>query len=85
MTIAKERIREFISSVIYRQFADDEPLVAKHILDSMALVELVLKLEAEYGVKIYPLEMTAENFDSVGAIIRLLERKQAAAGGSSKQ
>jgi acyl carrier protein len=48
-------------------------LLRDGILQSIDVVDLVLYLEKQYGVKIPSAEVVPENFDSVAAICRLLE------------
>ncbi len=56
-------------------FTDDCDLYAEG-LDSMALMQLILLLEQEMGVRIGPEDLAKENFQSLAAIAALVERKQ---------
>ncbi len=47
------------------------------LLDSFHLLELVHHFEAKLGIKVAPLEMTLENFDTVARTVRYLESKKA--------
>ena len=52
---------------------DDEPVFAAGLgLDSMAALELVTALEETFGVRIEDADMTAENFETVDAVARLM-------------
>ena len=49
-------------------------LVESGLLDSFALVETIVALEREYGVKLRDADLVPANFETVAAIRRLLER-----------
>lgn len=61
-------------------FASDADLFAAG-LDSMAIMQLLLLLEEQSGVKIPMGEVTGENFGSTGAIARLVTAKSGAREG----
>lgn len=43
--------------------------------DSMAIVSLITELEDQFGVIFYDDELTAENFETFGAVVNLIKRK----------
>ena len=57
--------------------ADDQELLAAGIVDSLGFVEIVEEVEARYAVGVQDVEITEENFGSVDAISRYVERKRA--------
>ena len=59
------------------ELADDQELLAAGIVDSLGFVELVEEVEARYAVGVKDVEITEENFGSVAAIVRYVERKRA--------
>lgn len=59
--------------------ADDESLLDRGIVDSTGVLEIVLFLETTFGVKVMDSQMLPENFDSVDAIVRFVERLRQAA------
>ena len=59
------------------ELADDQELLAAGIVDSLGFVELVEEVEARYAVGVKDIEITEENFGSVAAIVRYVERKRA--------
>ena len=59
-------------------FGDSESLLESGVLDSVAMVDLVTHLEAEYGVTVGDAEATPENFDSVDSIVAFVESKRGA-------
>lgn len=68
----KEDIRDFISrELLFDQdpvFDDDENLLVSGVLDSLALMRLVMYLEDSYDMEIPPPEITLENFASLTAM-----------------
>jgi acyl carrier protein len=76
-------IREFIRSLIFRDFSPQEKLVSDRVIDSVNLVELTLFLEEHFAVQISPREMNAENFDSLEAIEQLIVKKQSTSGSTA--
>jgi acyl carrier protein len=52
----------------------DTPLLSSGLLDSTALLELVVTLERRTGVKVKPGDMTLKYFDSIGRILDFLQR-----------
>lgn len=59
--------------------ANDESLLDRGIVDSTGVLEIVLFLETTFGVKVLDSQMLPENFDSVDAIVRFVERLRQAA------
>jgi acyl carrier protein len=57
------------------QIEDDDSLLEKGIIDSVGVLELVLYLEEEYGVKLEDEEVIPENLDSIANIDNLIRSK----------
>jgi acyl carrier protein len=57
--------------------ANDVSLLDRGILDSTGVLEIVLFLEEEFGIKVKDNQMLPENFDSVDNIVRFVGRLQA--------
>jgi acyl carrier protein len=57
--------------------ADD--LLALGVIDSLGFVELVEEVQTRYGITVTDLEITEENFGSIDAIARFVDRKHAGA------
>ena len=55
-------------------FSQSHDLVGEGILDSIDIVTLIGEIEERFGVRISIDELTPENFSSVGAIRKMIER-----------
>ncbi len=60
-------------------FADDDSFLAKSILDSTGILELVSFLESKYDIKVADEEVTPANLDSVSKVCAFLGGKIGAA------
>lgn len=74
-------VREYIrSNFLYTrpQYAlgDDVRLLDEGVMDSMAAVELVAFLQSEFGIAIPDDDLTEDNFGSIAAIARFVQRRQ---------
>ena len=82
MTLA-HRIREHIAHHYLggdgQGLDDDTPLLELNIIDSTSLFDLVRFLCAEGQVRITRAHVVAENFATVNAMVRLVERARSAA------
>ena len=78
-----EIILEYVRTTLI-QPGDDLPLASgdnlleRAPIDSMGVVQLVAFLEREFHVKITAGEVTIKNFQSVDAMLALIERKRVA-------
>lgn len=57
------------------QLADEDGFLARGVLDSLGFVELVEEVQSRYGVTVEDLQITEENFGSIGAIARFVARE----------
>jgi acyl carrier protein len=64
--------RELISNPDLLPLREDTPLLETGILDSLAVLRLVLYLEEQFGVVVAADEVIPENFETVKAICRFL-------------
>lgn len=75
------KIRTYIAeNLLFGDTAElkaDESFLDKGIIDSTGILEIVVFLEEEFGVKVADHEMLPENLDSIGNIVRFVERKAA--------
>lgn len=54
----------------------DDPLVSSRVLDSLALLRLIMFVEEEFGVEIDDYEVVPENFETIGRITEIIEGKK---------
>ncbi len=77
----KDQIRTFLvqhgSSAAASRFSDDDSLLDRGIIDSVAMVDLIAFLEKTFGISVSDDDMTPENFDSVSAIARYVQSRKA--------
>ena len=59
------------------ELGDADQLLDLGIVDSLGFVELVEEVQTRYGVTVADTEITEENFGSIDAIARFVERKRA--------
>lgn len=70
-------VRAFRSDVAREQITPDLTLFGGGLeLDSFALVDLVMGIEKEFGVKFCEEDFTIENFANIRAISALIERSR---------
>jgi acyl carrier protein len=81
----KEKVKTFIrESFLFdnaAQIGDEESLLEKGIIDSTGVLELILYLEEEFGVKIEDEEVIPENLDSIANIENLIRSKNGTVQG----
>jgi acyl carrier protein len=53
---------------------DDTQLIDQGLIDSLGLMELVMFLEEQTGVRVPDDEVTPDNFQTVGSIAAMVER-----------
>ena len=70
-----EKLLEILASLHPEvDFENTEDLVDDGILDSLDIVAIVTEIDAEMGVSIPAEEIVPENFNSVKALMELIER-----------
>lgn len=79
-----ETLREFILRELHwsgdiKVLTPDYALIDNHVIDSLGLFMMVSFVEQNFGVRIGDEELIPENFGSLGAIVNLVDRKQALA------
>ncbi len=80
MNSIKEYIlKEFLPGEDPNDLTDSTQLFTTGLLDSIASLNLVSFLEEEYGVKVEPHEIVADNLDTIKLIADFVEQKKAAA------
>ena len=59
-----------------RQLSEDEALISGGLVDSFSLVDLALFVEESFGVKIDDTELTADSFDNLEQLAKLIQSRQ---------
>lgn len=87
MTVTEQTIAQTLRSFIQEnflymrpdlQYADDDSLLAKGVIDSLGVMEIVGFLEETFGLTVDQDEVTEQNFGSVAAIARYVAAKRGA-------
>jgi acyl carrier protein len=76
-----ETLSKYITSHILKQpgarIAPDQPLISSGLIDSFHLVDLALFVEDTFGVHLEDTELTADTFDTLQDLERLIHSRQA--------
>ena len=74
----REKLLEILNNVNDGvEYEEETSLIDDHLIDSFGLITIVAEIEAEFNVKITPTDMLPENFNSVDAMLQMIERKKA--------
>lgn len=57
-------------------YEKEQHLVGEQILTSMEIVMLIMKISDEFDITISPLDIVPENFESLDAILKLINKIQ---------
>ncbi len=60
-----------------QELDENTDLIDSGLIDSLMLTDLVLQIQAEYGVGLQAGDVTPENFRSVASLGRLIHHRQA--------
>lgn len=75
-------LREFVKeSFLFGRddaFSDADSFLELGIIDSTGVLELVAFVESTYGIAVEDEELVPDNLDSIDALVRFIEGKQAA-------
>ena len=75
-----EQLSHFIATEILKQpdrtIQPDEALISGGLIDSFSLMDLALFVEDTFGVRIEDTELNAETFDSLSALVALIQSRQ---------
>ena len=70
------KIAERILKQPNRTIKADEPLISSGLIDSFSLVDLAIIVEDEFGVRIDDSELNADTFDTLDALVKLIESRK---------
>lgn len=59
--------------------ADETPLFSSNLLDSFSMVDLIMFIEKESGVRLNPTDVSLDNLDSIGRILQFVGARRAEA------
>jgi len=74
-----EEIREFIAHLTLlepEQLSPETILFSSGIIDSLNLIHLIEFLEKKYLIKVSPIDLTLDHFDSIERIAHFVEIKK---------
>lgn len=72
----EEFIIDKIEEIAFSRVKPSDSLWQEKVLDSITIVELVVELESEFGIKIPFNEIVEENFETVERIVNYLNSKK---------
>ena len=77
----KQELRQFITdNFLFGKdtvgFADDDSFLAKGIIDSTGVLELIAFLEERYGIKVQDHDLVPTNLDSINNVARFVARRR---------
>ena len=75
-----EQLSQYIATEILKQptrvIQPDEALISSGLIDSFSLMDLALFVEDTFGVRIEDTELNADTFDSLDALVDLIQSRQ---------
>jgi acyl carrier protein len=80
----EDQVLEFVNARLARNGPVRDTaldLMRARIIDSMAILELVVWIEQAFGLRVKNEDLTAENFRSAAALAGYIRRSRAATGG----
>jgi acyl carrier protein len=85
METLAQSFRQFITENFlfgrdHQPLGDDDSLLEAGIIDSTGVLELIRFIETNYGVAFEDVDLVPENLDSINALVRFVEMRQAHAG-----
>jgi acyl carrier protein len=78
MDAVQQKIKEFLGRFFRNQdLQPDDDIFALGFVNSLLAMQLVAFVEKEFGIQVEDSDLDLDNFRSIGAIARLVERKSA--------
>lgn len=79
----KAKVRTFLSKYIRNhELSDDEDIFGLGFVNSLFAMQLVMFVEREFGIAVGNEDLNMENFGTVNAIVKLVEKKAATFAGA---
>jgi len=76
---AKNAIREAVAEIVGRKVKDNEAIISSGLIDSLAVLKLITKMEQKLGIRIPPNDLQPDDFDTVDITLETLKRVAAQA------
>lgn len=73
----RQQLDSIVGPEVLEAVSDDDLLFERRIIDSLHLVELVSRIESQFGFEVAGDELTPENFASISAMVAYVDRKRA--------
>jgi acyl carrier protein len=70
----KNAIREAMAEVVGRKVKDNEAIISSGLIDSLAVLKLISKMEQKLGIRIPPDDLQPDDFDTVEITLETLKR-----------
>lgn len=75
-TVKEFILQEFLPGENPDDLTDETPLFSAGLLDSIASLKLVSFLEEQYGIKVEPSDIVADNLDNLDLIAGFVQSKK---------
>ena len=78
----REKLLDMIEELCGDEIVREDPdidLLEEGLIDSLDYIELLLKIEDEFGLKLSPVELTREEMATPNRIIAVVEKRLASA------
>ena len=76
--LTEEALMRYLSAkmgIDTKAVAADTPLFSSGLLDSFSMVDLLMFIESEAAMRLEPDDVTMDNLDTVGSILRMAARR----------
>lgn len=77
--VARNAIREAVAEIVGRRVKDNEAIVSSGLIDSLAVLKLISKIEQKLDIRIPPSGLQPDDFDTVDSTLETLGRVAAQA------
>lgn len=75
-------MEEKIMQIVYEECGDERilkdkkvDLIENDLIDSLAFIDIISKIEEEFGIEIQPTEETIDSWRSIESIVNMVKRK----------
>lgn len=72
--VTREVVREAMTEIVGRKVKDDEAVISSGLIDSLAVLKLISKIEQKLGIRIRPDDLQPDDFDTVEITLETLQR-----------